>query len=174
VEGNSNPQKVLCDGHQTKIAFEAQGTGFLGVSLGARPLYVGNAGEQGPNRLKQAQTAASGCRGACFEAINLAADRLLSQLQQVVGRADDRPFGAHLRDAAHQELTEATRLLDLPKHRRTSCSPLQATSASPIPNCLSPWRRSVRRIERTLPRPSARCSTKWRISCATRRASSWI
>jgi len=49
---NSNPQKVLCDGHQTKIACEAQGTGFLGVSLGARPLYVGNAGEQGPNRLK--------------------------------------------------------------------------------------------------------------------------
>src|SRR5262249_60517210 len=35
---NSNPQKVLCDGHQTKIACEAQGTGFLGVSLGARPL----------------------------------------------------------------------------------------------------------------------------------------
>src|SRR5271167_3634593 len=45
-----------------------------------------------------------------------------------------------------------------------SCSPLQATSASPIASCISPWLRSARRIERTPPRPSVRCSTKRRQS----------
>jgi hypothetical protein len=45
-----------------------------------------------------------------------------------------------------------------------SCSPPQATSASPIASCISPWLRSVRRIERTQPRPSVRCSTKRRQS----------
>src|SRR5208337_3831636 len=45
-----------------------------------------------------------------------------------------------------------------------SCSPLQATSASPIASCISPWIRSARRIERTPPRPSVRCSTKRRQS----------
>src|SRR5260370_38116967 len=43
-----------------------------------------------------------------------------------------------------------------------SCSPVQATSASPIASCISPWLRSARRIERTPPRPSVRCSTKRR------------
>src|SRR6202043_135445 len=45
-----------------------------------------------------------------------------------------------------------------------SCSPLQATSTSPIASCISPWLRSARRIERTPPRPSVRCSTKRRQS----------
>ena len=31
--------------------------------------------------------------------------------------ADERPFAAHLVDAAQQELTEAARLLDLSEHR---------------------------------------------------------
>ena len=40
----------------------------------------------------------------------------MSQLQQVVGGADDRPFGTHFLETPHQELAEATRLFDLPKH----------------------------------------------------------
>src|ERR1700736_580432 len=41
-----------------------------------------------------------------------------------------------------------------------SCSPPQATSASAITSCISPWLRSARRIERTPPKPSVRCSTR--------------
>ena len=46
----------------------------------------------------------------------------------------------------------------------TSCSLLQATSASATTSCISPWLRSARRIARTPPRLSARCSTKRRRS----------
>jgi hypothetical protein len=45
-----------------------------------------------------------------------------------------------------------------------SCSPLQATSASPTASCISPWLPSARRIERTPPTPSVRCSTRPRRS----------
>ena len=45
-----------------------------------------------------------------------------------------------------------------------SYSPPQATSASAIASCISPWPRSARRIERTPPRPSVRCSIKRRQS----------
>src|SRR5207247_5516173 len=38
------------------------------------------------------------------------------QLQNVVGRADERPFALHLLEATQQELPEAPRLLDLAKH----------------------------------------------------------
>jgi hypothetical protein len=34
-----------------------------------------------------------------------------------MGGADDRPFGAHLFYASHQELAEAATLLDLSEHR---------------------------------------------------------
>ena len=49
-----------------------------------------------------------------------------------------------------------------------SCSPRQATSASPIASCISPWLRSARRIEPTPPRHSVRCSTKPRQSSPAR------
>ena len=39
------------------------------------------------------------------------------QLQQVVNRADQTPFALDLLKTAHQELSEATRLLDLPENR---------------------------------------------------------
>src|SRR5262245_331007 len=52
-----------------------------------------------------------------------------------------------------------------------SCSPLQATSASPRPSYILPWLRSAPRIEPAPSRPSARCSTKLRpcspvLACA--------
>jgi len=39
------------------------------------------------------------------------------ELEKIVGGADDGPLGAHLVDAAHQELAESACLLDLPEHR---------------------------------------------------------
>src|SRR6266550_851656 len=39
------------------------------------------------------------------------------QLQNVVGRADERPFTLHLLEPTQQELPEAPRLLDLANHR---------------------------------------------------------
>src|SRR5258708_20884899 len=39
------------------------------------------------------------------------------ELEKIVGGADDGPLGAHLVDAAHQELAEPACLLDLPEHR---------------------------------------------------------
>src|SRR5687767_5260751 len=39
------------------------------------------------------------------------------QLQNVMGRADQRPFASHLLDPAQQELPEAAGLFDLPQHR---------------------------------------------------------
>ena len=39
------------------------------------------------------------------------------QLQQVVNRADQTPFALDLLKTSHEELSEATRLFDLPKHR---------------------------------------------------------
>jgi hypothetical protein len=41
----------------------------------------------------------------------------MGELQDVVGEADEAPFGGDLLDAAQEELTEAARLLDLPEHR---------------------------------------------------------
>ena len=46
----------------------------------------------------------------------------------------------------------------------TSCSPLQAISASATASCTSPWLRSARRIARAPPRPSVGCSTRRRQS----------
>ena len=43
-------------------------------------------------------------------------DSSLSQLQDVVGGTDERPFGPHLLEAA-KELAEAARFCDLPKYR---------------------------------------------------------
>ena len=45
-----------------------------------------------------------------------------------------------------------------------SCSPRQVTSASPIASCRSRWRRSARRIARSLPRLCATSSTRQRQS----------
>src|SRR5512134_1024309 len=39
------------------------------------------------------------------------------QLQNVVGRAHERPFTLHLLKPTQQKLSEASRLLDLPNHR---------------------------------------------------------
>src|SRR5215831_1999498 len=59
-----------------------------------------------------------------FSAVSCATHQLrrrqtppLNQLEEVVGGADDRPFGPHLLEAPHQELAEAARLFDLPKYR---------------------------------------------------------
>jgi hypothetical protein len=41
----------------------------------------------------------------------------LGELEEVVGGAEQCPFGAHLSDAPQQELTEAASLFDLPEHR---------------------------------------------------------
>jgi hypothetical protein len=41
----------------------------------------------------------------------------LSELQDIVGEADEAPLGGGLLDAAQQELAEAARLLDLSEHR---------------------------------------------------------
>ena len=41
----------------------------------------------------------------------------LSELQEIVGEADEAPLGGDLHDAAQQKLTEAARLLDLSEHR---------------------------------------------------------
>src|SRR5271166_4137111 len=41
----------------------------------------------------------------------------LSELQDIVGEADEAPFGGDLLDAPQEELTEAARLLDLSEHR---------------------------------------------------------
>ena len=41
----------------------------------------------------------------------------MCELEKIVGGADDGPLGAHLVDAAHQELAESACLLDLPEHR---------------------------------------------------------
>src|SRR5258707_13547834 len=38
------------------------------------------------------------------------------ELEKIVGGADDGPLGAHLVDAAQQELAEPACLLDVPKH----------------------------------------------------------
>jgi len=41
----------------------------------------------------------------------------LSELQDIGGEADEAPLGGDLLDAAHEELTETARLLDLSEHR---------------------------------------------------------
>ena len=41
----------------------------------------------------------------------------LGELEHVVGEADEAPFVGDLVEPAHQELTEAAGLLDLPEHR---------------------------------------------------------
>src|SRR5271157_6137386 len=41
----------------------------------------------------------------------------LSELEHVVGEADEAPFAGDVVEPAHQELTEAASLLDLPEHR---------------------------------------------------------
>jgi hypothetical protein len=41
----------------------------------------------------------------------------LGELQDVVGEADEAPFGGDVLDAAQEELAEAARLLDLSEHR---------------------------------------------------------
>jgi hypothetical protein len=41
----------------------------------------------------------------------------LNELQNIVGEADQTPFGGGLLDATRQELAEAARLLDVTEHR---------------------------------------------------------
>jgi hypothetical protein len=41
----------------------------------------------------------------------------MGELQKIVDGADNRPLGAHLLEAAQQELAEAAGLFNLPKHR---------------------------------------------------------
>jgi len=61
----------------------------------------------------------SGDRRHCFEfhGPQRGQNPPLSQLQKIVGGADDAPFRAHIFQAPQQELAEAARLLDLPEHR---------------------------------------------------------
>jgi hypothetical protein len=56
-------------------------------------------------------TGSSGCE-ACF-----GQSPPLNELQNIVGEADQTPFGGGLLDATRQELAEAARLLDLTEHR---------------------------------------------------------
>lgn len=58
----------------------------------------------------------------------------LCQLQQVVGGADQRPFASDLIEPSHQELSEASGLLDLPEHRLDHLLPeaIAAAAVSPL------------------------------------------
>src|SRR6185437_1897738 len=59
-----------------------------------------------------------------------AAALCFGQLQQVVDGADQAPFTFHVGEAPQQELAEAARLLDLPKHRLGQLL-TQAVAAAP-------------------------------------------
>lgn len=51
------------------------------------------------------------------------------QLDDVVSGADERPFGADFLDAAQQELSEPSGLLDLPEHRLHDLLPQSVAAA---------------------------------------------
>ena len=57
----------------------------------------------------------------------------LCQLQQVVSRADQRPFAPDLIETAELELPEAAGLLDLPEHRLDHLLPETVPTAAPSP-----------------------------------------
>lgn len=57
----------------------------------------------------------------------------LCQLQQVVDRADHRPFALDLIEPSHQELSEASGRLDLPEHRLDRLLPETVATAAPSP-----------------------------------------
>ena len=61
----------------------------------------------------------------------------MCQLEKIVSGADDGPLGAHLVDAAHQELSEAARLFDLPEHRlgQLLAQPVGAGMATSLDLC---------------------------------------
>src|ERR1700756_4451528 len=58
----------------------------------------------------------------------------VSQLQEVVDRADHRPFASDLVEAPQQELPEASGMFDMPEHRLDDlfAQPVAAAAAGPL------------------------------------------
>src|SRR5271165_3617770 len=75
--------------------------------------------------------ALAGWRGSGGGKVGVGRTPPLGELQHVVGEADEGPFVGDLVEPAHQELTEAAGLLDLPEHR------LGQLLAQPIRGCVS-------------------------------------
>src|ERR1700756_2621001 len=61
----------------------------------------------------------------------------VSQLQEVVDRADHRPFASALVEAPQQELPEASGMFDLPEHRLNDlfAQPVAAAAGGPLWLC---------------------------------------
>src|SRR3978361_1996089 len=93
-----------------------RGCGSLGARL-SNGFDVGVDGETGSRRCGSAGSAAGLC-----------------QLQEIVGGADHRPLAPDLIETAHQELSKASGLLDLPEHRLDHLLPeaVAAPAASPL------------------------------------------